>query len=256
MCDVLRGFDVSPGARPGNLRLKLAGSERYIRILRDAFPSARWIGPLERVFDSRFDHVLFVDQLEQEGLERFLNFARETLLCQSSLDELWALEWHMGQAGRSAVGELVYSAKTYSEFHKGDVGSAAQLGSLLVERFGNHPTIREADVVVGVPAFPPREPYNLPELLAEVLATELRIRFRGDVLFKTRGTNVKNLENEEKLDALHGVYEVRRSLDGLSVVVVDDLLRSGSTLGVIGGELRAAGASKVLGIVATKTLRN
>lgn len=254
MCHILRDFQVAPGSHSG-LRVKLAGAERYVQVLRAAFPAGRWIGPLEKTFDPKFDHVLYVDGVDRDALERFLGFASETLLCSSSLDELWAFDWHMRPAGRSVAGDLVYRAKTYSSTHLGDVEAAAELGRLMTDRFRQHPALSEADVVLGVPAFPPREPYNLPELLAEVLASELRVRFNGEALVKTRETSIKSLPNEAKLDALRGVYEVRRDVEGINVILVDDLLRSGSTLGVIGDELRAAGAAKVIGIVATKTMR-
>ena len=77
-----------------------------------------------------------------------------------------------------------------------------------------------------------------------------------DVLVKTRPTNIKNMPNEQKLAALEGAYGVTDRFTSSSVLLIDDLFYSGSTLGHLAALLRAAGAGTVIGLVATKTLRS
>ncbi|MGH7589127.1 MAG: phosphoribosyltransferase family protein [Gemmatimonadota bacterium] len=69
-------------------------------------------------------------------------------------------------------------------------------------------------------------------------------------------TEIKGLECEDKHAALEGAYEVEGDVLGRSIVLVDDLIRSGSTLGFIAALLREQGASRVLGLAATKTVRD
>lgn len=256
VCERLNAFQI--GHPASGLRLKLAGSDRYVSILRNAFPAGQWIGPLEQVFDPGFSHVLYVHHVDQVELERFLEFCSSSLLCSTLLDELWALDWHMGERSgeRSSVGELVYQAKTYSGFHQGSAESATDLARLIAQRADAHPGIHSADLVVPVPANPRKEPHNLPDVLGREVASILNLTYADDVLTKIRPTNVKDLALEEKLEAVRGAYRVVRAVKGKSIVLVDDILRSGTTLSVIGEELRGAGASRLIGLVATKTMRD
>src|SRR5690606_8117220 len=80
-----------------------------------------------------------------------------------------------------------------------------------------------------------------------------------DLLRRTRATEAK-LMGRDTLDnvlaALRGAYEVTgSSLDGATVVVVDDLVRSGGTLLEIQRILKIAGAGCVVGFVATVATR-
>lgn len=120
-----------------------------------------------------------------------------------------------------------------------------------------HPGLVSGDVYVGMPANPPK-PRNLPELMAYRVAKELRRKFSPDLITKVRPTpEMKNLEisPHEKFELLAGAYEVNGMVRGLSVVEMDDLCRSGATIGTVAGALKQAGADRVLGIVATRTLR-
>jgi hypothetical protein len=82
-------------------------------VLQAAFPSpVRWFGPYE-AFDQRYDAVLYIQRGDEDQIRDFLTFASETLLFPTTLDECWALAGHMEAEGRSAIGELVYRAKTY-----------------------------------------------------------------------------------------------------------------------------------------------
>ena len=251
----LRGFELEPAPKMG-LRLWLAGSPSYVRILQRAFPPpVGWYGPYGS-FDRRFDSVVYVQGLEEGLLRTFLGFLETTLFIETALDEAWALDVHMTDGvHRTATGELVFRAKTYAG-KQGESEAAAELATLIAERALLHPGIGRADLVVPVPANPPKEPHNLPDVLARELAGTIGRPCELGVLVKTRPTNVKDLPNEEKLAALAGAYRVTERLDGRSVVLVDDLLHSGSTLNHLGGLLRAAGVSDIVGFVATKTLRS
>ena len=247
-------WELADGPRTG-LRISYAGPPRYTKILQAAFPApVRWYGPYE-AYSANFDRVLYVQEGKREALGDFLSFLQETLFFPTTLDECWAMEGHMERDGRTAIGELVYRAKTYAG-KPGNVGAAETLGTLLVNRFTRHPVVAGADLILGVPANPPKQPHNLPELLAERLGRALLIPATAGALMKTKPTpELKNLSDPDKLAALEGAYEVTADLSGKTVVLVDDLLYSGSTLGYLGELLRAAGAGRVVGVAATKTMR-
>ena len=126
----------------------------------------------------------------------------------------------------------------------------------MATRASLHPGICGVDLVVPVPANPVREPHNLPDVLATGIANQIGKPCLPEAVVKTRPTHIKDLPNEEKLAILDRAYEVTRPLEGSTVLLVDDLLLSGSTLGHIAALMRAAGAEAVIGFVATKTLRS
>lgn len=126
----------------------------------------------------------------------------------------------------------------------------------MIERFQNHPGLRRADAVLGVPANPPKDPHNLPELLADRLGTSLGIASGRGILIKEQPTvELKNLPDPDKLAALDGKYRVARDLRSKSIILVDDLVYSGTTLSFLGQLLKDYGAGRVIGLAATKTRR-
>jgi predicted amidophosphoribosyltransferase len=161
----------------------------------------------------------------------------------------------MADEGRTEIGELVYRAKTYGS-KEGDPVVAQELARAMFDRFRRHPRIAHADLVLGVPANPPKVPHNLPELIAHHFSQQLGKDERRGLLVKTRETKgLKDLSNSEKLTELEGAYEIREDLAGNGVVLVDDLLFSGSTINYVGQLLRDHGARYVVGVAATKTKR-
>lgn len=251
---LLRAYELGPGERLG-LKLSYRGSPRYADVLQAAFPPpVRWYGPYE-AFDQRYDGILYIQRDDEDRIRDFLAFASETLLFPTTLDECWALSGHMEAEGRSEVGELVYRAKTYVG-KLGDRVAAQELSARISEQFGRHPRIRSADVIIGIPANPPKEPHNLPEVLAEDMAKTFGASPGHGILIKRRPTQeIKNLTDADKLAALEGAYEVTADLQGANVVIVDDLVFSGSTLNYVGQLLRERGAGSTIGVVATKTRR-
>lgn len=233
--------------------LSYKGDEIYVRILRETFPApSRWYGPYES-FNPRYDRVLYVQNQNERALRKFLEFASETLSISTVLDECWALSLHMSREGRSEIGQLVYDAKTYKN-KPGKISAANELATCMTDRCQGHPGISRVDCVLGVPANPPKNPYNLPEVLAESISQKLGPTLRQDLVEKSRPTpEIKNLSDESKLEVLQGAYRVQGELRNESIVIVDDLVDSGTTLSIIAEQLREHGAGKVIGLAATKT---
>lgn len=248
-------YEVGPGSRVG-LKIAYTAPQRYDEVLRRAFPSpAAWFGRYGS-FDKRFESVMFVQHLPEEQLGPFLRFMSETLLVPGPLDEVWALGMHTTEHGFTELRDLVHAAKTYGN-KPGDPKKAEELSELFAQRMSKHPAINRSDAIVSVPANPPKKPHNLPEVMASALSEAAGVPFERTAILKTRPTpEIKNLPNEEKLQALEGAYEVSATLAGKSVVLVDDILYSGTTLGVIGDLLRAASVTQIIAATATKTLRN
>jgi competence protein ComFC len=109
---------------------------------------------------------------------------------------------------------------------------------------------RHFDVIVPVPLHPARERergFNQAMLLAELLAPAVTAPLRP-VLERTRYTTTQTAyDRAERMENLHGAFRLRKNQDvrDLRVLLIDDVLTTGSTLSECARVLRAAGAVSV-----------
>jgi competence protein ComFC len=106
---------------------------------------------------------------------------------------------------------------------------------------------RRFDLVVPVPLHPARERergFNQAALLAELLAASIAVPLRP-VLERTRYTTTQTAHDRaERIENLRGAFRLRknREVQGLRVLLVDDVLTTGSTLSECARVLKGAGA--------------
>lgn len=112
----------------------------------------------------------------------------------------------------------------------------------------------EPDVVTWAPTSVERRRrrgFDHAELLARRVAHHLGVPIRS-LLSPSRGPAVTGLRAAER--AAVAAFEPTRRLDGRTVLVVDDVLTTGSTLIAAGRALRRAGAGPLFGLAAAHTL--
>jgi len=109
---------------------------------------------------------------------------------------------------------------------------------------------RRFDLIVPVPLHRARERergFNQAALIAELLAAAALIPTRP-VLERTRYTTTQTAyDRAERMENLHGAFRLRKNRDvrDLRVLLIDDVLTTGSTLSECARVLRAAGAVSV-----------
>jgi ComF family protein len=109
---------------------------------------------------------------------------------------------------------------------------------------------RRFDVIVPVPLHPARERergFNQASLLAELLSKQTSIRCRP-LLQRIRYTTTQTaLDRSERMENLHNAFRLRKKADvrGLRVLLIDDVLTTGSTLSECARVLKRAGAISV-----------
>ena len=106
------------------------------------------------------------------------------------------------------------------------------------------------DVIVPVPLHPTRRRergFNQASLLAELLSAQTSIPAKP-LLERTRYTTTQTaLDRSERMENLHNAFRLRKNADvrGLRVLLVDDVLTTGSTLNECARILKRAGAFSV-----------
>jgi competence protein ComFC len=151
---------------------------------------------------------------------------------------------------RTEVGELLYRLK-----YRNDSSAIAEIGAV-AENFIRSWGI-SFDVIVPAPPTRSRRVQPLHQI-----ADELAMRFevpvvKGVTKNATGAAELKDLrEFHERQAVLQGALSVNsRGIAGKRVLLIDDLIRSGATLGAVAAVLSSAGAATIFAFALTKTRR-
>jgi ComF family protein len=109
---------------------------------------------------------------------------------------------------------------------------------------------RHFDLIVPVPLHPARERergFNQATLLAELLSARIAVPLRS-VLERIRYTTTQTAyDRSERMENLHDAFRLRKKMNvrELRVLLIDDVLTTGSTLSECARILKEAGAISV-----------
>ena len=132
------------------------------------------------------------------------------------------------------------------------------LVELYCQAIKNLACYRSAKLIAAVPPRPGK-PYDLPSTLARKIAKRLELEnLTVDFNFTDTKGSVKSLGLAEKWAAWEKAgLSLKRKLEGASaVVLIDDKYQSGISIQFVASRLQMAGAGKVYGLCAVKTLRD
>ena len=237
---------------------------QFNHIVQQAFPDTRVSAVLtqspwgtKEVFE-----VVSGDPEIETRLHSFLTLLQRCVTIADSLDECHALSPHKVLSNedwpRTKVGDLVYRAKDYySELPFRDRDATHQICGLAIEFFQRHPRYSVAGAVAPAPSSNPDVEENLPWVIASVVSEQLGKRLvtprRLEEIPPQKGydESVSSISREKLQE---GTVGVDHGLSG-TIVVIDDLYKSGGTLREVGRACRSAGASSVLGLAITKTAK-
>jgi ComF family protein len=111
--------------------------------------------------------------------------------------------------------------------------------------------VQQADLLVGVPLHKSRlnqRGYNQADWIAEGLAEALDIPARTDILVRKRFNSSQTRKNRmERWENVKTVFDVtdHREVAGKHIIIVDDVLTTGSTIEACAAELLKAGCRSV-----------
>lgn len=260
-------FQLSRNPNSDDLLLLVSGPTLYKTVLARAFPTASF----SRTFPDRFGrfdwgtYIRGADVARENTLRQFCQILQRVILIDDDLDETYALAFHrqmstVGAGERTPIGQLVREAKPYDQAGSpGDRVKAVSLAARMAELVREHPTYRQAELLLAVPPSNPNKAFDLPTLLAEEIA---RLTGQGVAtagLKKVRDTRpMKACRTiKEKIDNLTGAFGADPAVfGGRSVIIVDDIYETGFSLNEVGRTVRQANATLVVGLAATKTVRD
>ena len=128
---------------------------------------------------------------------------------------------------------------------------APTLGGLLANYLG--PQRFNADVLAPVPLHPRRERsrgYNQAQLLAREVSRRALIPMADDRLLRSIDTppQVAMSGREERRQNIEDAFQCTRDATGLRVLLIDDVVTTGSTMSACASALKDAGAVSVFGL--------
>ena len=128
---------------------------------------------------------------------------------------------------------------------------APELGGLLTQYLESHPL--PVEMIVPVPLHARRlrsRGYNQAALLARELGKRSGLPVNTGLLIRTINTpqQVGTADREQRRSNVSGSFQCVGRADGLSVLLVDDVATTGSTLSACASALKDAGAAKVWGL--------
>ena len=166
--------------------------------------------------------------------------------------------WRPDCDERTDVGRLVHRAKDHD-----DPGAATELADRfagLAEALADTPGGSDRLVVPVPPTLPADATGGL--LLVDVLARSLAGagagEYRCDLVVRTAATpRLRHVDPQQRPEiAAAAGYRASGEVAGRHVVVVDDVILTGATVGAVAACLRDAGAASVTAAVAVRTRRD
>jgi ComF family protein len=176
----------------------------------------------------------------------------EPQLCPGCLIEDWACD-DIRTIGpfRQPLSEAVHLLK-YSDRRS----AAASLAAQMLKPLSAASEYQGADLIIAVPLHPARQRergYNQAHLLAVHLSKALGKSSPENVVKRAKHTKTQTrLNKQERRENVKDIFTVKKPelVKGKTVILVDDVLTTGATIGSCARALKEAGAVKVLALTA------
>lgn len=251
--------------RDDNWRLQIWMCETYAPLLKEYLPEIEF--DFKDGLKGTCTAILLITKEEEQEVRKLLEIFKKHVLLKKSkniephfkdeLDVCYALDFNLAEdfmtheKGYTMSGKLEHEAKENQD---------ADARALLVEAFADlcesHPIYRKAETVIPIPPNPSKS-FHLPVELARELAEKTRKRDGSSMIRKVRETpKLQDLPLDEKLKALRGAIEITGDIEGKSIILIDDLYQSGSTMWTVAKLLKSKGAIRVLGLACVKSWRD
>lgn len=176
----------------------------------------------------RSEIPMALNHLDKDDKVKELFFARVNVETATSL-------FYYEKIG--VVQQLIHQLK-----YRGHEEVSSFLGKWMAAELQNDPAFQDIDLVIPVPVHPKRRAkrgYNQVDGFGKELAVVLGARFRESVLIKSRNTiNQAQLGQVKRSDETQSPYDLVEEIEpGTHVLLVDDVITTGTTLALCAREL-------------------
>lgn len=138
----------------------------------------------------------------------------------------------------------------------GDRAFFDALSYLLKDMLNDMAQLSEFDAVVPVPLSKKRfseRGYNQSALLAKPLSEHFGIEYRDDILTKIRETKRQSrIDLSERLTNVRGAFAASEEAHEKSIILVDDIFTTGTTLSECAAALKISGAATIVAVTLAK----
>jgi predicted amidophosphoribosyltransferase len=225
-----------------------------------------------RISESRIDQqnillcrwTFFVDAEDDSLVRKIVKYCKilqGRVFIIDDLDQSFALSMHMlNQYERTELGDVVNQAKDYYNqgMNRQRKAAADTLASQMSDFISSHPLYDNAKLIAAIPPSkhnPKR--FNLPLYLCQQAASSTGKSLIEIKKLRATPPSKDYVTAQEKLNSIRGAFLADRAVcAGQPVIILDDIYQTGATMSEVAATLRRAGAKQVLGLVATKTLRD
>jgi phosphoribosylpyrophosphate synthetase len=203
---------------------------------------------------------------EEPELDRFKKLIEPVtkfVVARDCLDLSFALDYEKRngdpETDRTEVGALRYRAKTYGRSpSRSNHEAAGKLAELCAGFIDAVACYQQADGILSVPSSQPSSSFDLPRVVASTVSKLSGIPDLTPALTTARvRPKLQELQVGRKLAALKGTYNVEQGLvAGRTLILLDDLYQSGTSMNSAGMVLQQAGATRIFGLACEKTCTN
>lgn len=157
---------------------------------------------------------------------------------------------HVFEEGRSIwIHKEPVSRAVYALKYQNRRIYAKAFGEEMAYQYGYYLREKKVELIVPVPLHRKKmriRGYNQAALVAEVLGEITGISVDEDILVRVKNTKpLKQLNDKERRRSIRGAFSVRKSVWAKTIVLIDDIYTTGSTLDEAARVLLKAGAEKV-----------
>lgn len=144
---------------------------------------------------------------------------------------------------RGKVQKLLHALK-----YKGNREVGVLLGLMFGQELMAEKRLPEGELIISVPLHKKKmktRGYNQSDLLAEGLSNATGIPWSGTALSRNKYTETQTGKSKkERQDNVEGVFSAEQGLNCKSVILIDDVLTTGATLGACVDALKKAGCQQ------------
>lgn len=127
----------------------------------------------------------------------------------------------------------------------------------IINTLSQYDFVRDFDIAVPLPLSDERlrtRGYNQSALFARDIAEYFNIAYSENILFRTRSTKKQSLtRGVEKINNVLDAFSSNSDLNGMSILLFDDIFTTGNSMNQAAKALRNAGAAEVVGVTAAIT---